>query len=180
MQTELFLFNKINSALHKTLKWESLWTDLLLLYFLFPFPLLLVAQHQAINISKTKHHKVCSRKLLNIRQRNQKSPPSWASQIQEPILITVMKNGLTLWITISLMPPHSSRSLDYWRVVHRHRQKYSKSNLKTKRSENGRSQKITARWKPVLFNNALYRLELFYENICNYYTHCLNFFTEWL
>ena len=102
MQTELFLFNEINSALHKTLKWESLWTDLLLLYFLFPFPLLLVAQHQAINISKTKHHKVYSRKLLKIRQRNQKSPPSWASQIQEPLLITVMKNGLTLWITISL------------------------------------------------------------------------------
>lgn len=86
-----------------------------------------------------------------------------------------MKNGLTRWTTISLMPPHSFPWLDCWQGVHRRRPKRWKSNLKAKRSAIGRSLKTTARWKPVLFNNVLYSLGLFYENICIYHTHCVHF-----
>ena len=125
-----------------------------------------------------------SQSLQSQITKNKTTKSEITALLGEPDTRTTLDNGNEEWTYFmnnnQFDPPHSSRSLDYWRVVHRHRQKDSKSNLKTKRSESGRSQKITARWKPVLFNNALYRLELFYENICNYYTHCLNFFTEWL
>jgi outer membrane protein assembly factor BamE (lipoprotein component of BamABCDE complex) len=64
----------------------------LLLYFLFPFPLLLVAQHQAINISKTKHHKVYSQIT-----KNKTTKSEITALLGEPDTRTTLDNGNEEW-----------------------------------------------------------------------------------
>ena len=94
MQTELFLFNEINSALHKIIKMRELMNRLIAsVFFDFRFLYFWLLNIRQSTSQKAKHHKVYSRKLLKTKTTKSEI----TALLGEPDTRTALDNGNEEW-----------------------------------------------------------------------------------